>query len=97
MIERIGRLNLEENEAPPSNQPRPSHIVSKWATKSLESVLSDDVVKTRTRRTRQEDGGDAYDLGDVEDIDISFGCELNLSSNFEPTSFEETNTNDEWK
>ena len=43
MIERIGRLNLEENEAPPADQPGPSRKIPKWATKTLESVHLDEV------------------------------------------------------
>ena len=38
VIKRIGRLNLEENEAPLVDQPGPSHKFPKWATKTLESV-----------------------------------------------------------
>jgi hypothetical protein len=30
-------------------------------------------------------------------MDISYDCELNLSTNFEPTSFEEVDFYDEWK
>ena len=41
MIERIGRLNLEGNEVPPADQPRPSQKIPKWATKTLESVHKD--------------------------------------------------------
>jgi hypothetical protein len=40
---------------------------------------------------RQEDGGDVgnLDLGGVNDMDVSYDCELNLSPKFEPNSFEE--------
>ena len=30
-------------------------------------------------------------------MDVSYDCELNLSTNFEPTSFEESTSHDEWK
>ena len=30
-------------------------------------------------------------------MDISYDCELNLSTNFEPTSFEEAASHYEWK
>jgi hypothetical protein len=30
-------------------------------------------------------------------MDVSYDCELNLSTNFEPTSFEEVASNDYWK
>ena len=36
-------------------------------------------------------------LGDVEDMDVSYDCELNLSTNLETTSFEEFSTDDELK
>ena len=58
----------------------------KWATKTLESVHPYEVGKTGTKiSTKQEYGGDAHNSGD--DMDVSFDCELNLSTNFEPTSF----------
>ena len=46
MIERIERLNLEENEAPPFDQPGPLKKIPKWAIKTLESVHLDEVGKT---------------------------------------------------
>ena len=49
VIERLGRLNLEGNEAPPADQPGPSRKIPKWATKTLESVHTDEVGKTGTR------------------------------------------------
>jgi hypothetical protein len=30
-------------------------------------------------------------------MDVSYDCDLNLSTNFEPTSFEEATSHDEWK
>jgi hypothetical protein len=33
----------------------------------------------------------------VDDMDVSYDCDLNLSTNFEPTSFEEATSHDEWK
>jgi hypothetical protein len=30
-------------------------------------------------------------------MDVSYDCDLNLSTKFEPTSFEEATTHDEWK
>ena len=96
VIERIGRLNLEESEAPATDQPRPSRKILKWATKTLESVHPGEVGKMGTRiSTKQEDGGEANNAGD--DVDVSFDCELNLSTNFEPTYFKEAATCDEWK
>ena len=85
MIERIGRLSIND-EAPPADQPGPSWKIPKWATKTLESVHPDEVRNTGTRSSkRQEDGGGADNSGD--DMDVSFDCEFNLSANFEPTSF----------
>lgn len=73
-MERIGRLDLEENEAPPTNQPGSSWKVLKWVSKTLESVHPDEVGKMGTRcSTRQDDGRDTNNsnLGDVEDMDVS--------------------------
>jgi hypothetical protein len=49
--------------------------------------------------TRQDDRGDVedLDLGDVNDMQVSYNCELNLPTNFESTSFEEVVSHDEWK
>jgi hypothetical protein len=63
----------------------------KWLIKTLESVHLDEVWKTGTRSsTRQDDGGDLdnSNLGDVNAMDVSYDCELNLSTNIEPNSFE---------
>ena len=96
MIERIGRLGLEENEATPVDQPGQSWKIPKWATKKLESVHPNEVGKTGTRISkRHEDGGEVDNSGD--DMDVSFDCEFNLSAKFEPTSFEEASTRVEWK
>ena len=54
---------------------------------------------------RQDDGGNANDLNsiNVEDpnsgnnMEASFDCELDLSTNYEPTSFEEVIFGGEWK
>ena len=95
MIERIERLSIND-EAPPADQPGPSWMIPKWATKTLESVHPDEVGKTRTRSSkRHEDGGEVDNSGD--DMDVSFDCEFNLSANFEPNSFEEASTRFEWK
>ena len=64
--------------------------------KTLESVHPDEVRKIGIRNsTRQYDGGEADNSGD--DMYVSFDCELNLYANFEPNSFEEGATHDEWK
>ena len=80
-IERIGRLNLEENEASPAYHLGSLMKIPKWAIKTLESVHPDEVGKVGTRNsTRQDDGGEADNLGD--DMDVSFDCALNLFANF---------------
>ena len=64
--------------------------------KALESVHPDEVGKMATRSSkRHEYGGEANNSGD--DMDVSFDCEFNLSTKFEPTSFEEASTRVEWK
>ena len=89
-------MKLEENEAPPTNQVGPSKKIPKWVIKTLESVHPDEVGKTRMRNSiRQDDDGEAYNSGD--DMDVLFDCELNLSGNFQPTSFIEAVQCDEWK
>ena len=96
VIERIGRLNLEENEVPLADQPRPSKKIPKWAIKILEIVHPKEVGKTKViNSTRQEDGGEANNLGD--DMDVSFDCEGNLSAKFEETSFTKVDAGDECK
>ena len=91
-------MNLEENEEPLVDQPRPSQKLSKWAIKTLESVHLDEVGNMGTRiSTRHEAGGDADNSGDVEDMEFLFNHESSLSANFEPTSFEEDSTRAKWK
>ena len=95
MIERIGILNLEEDEAPPAKQPGPSWKVPQWVTKTLESVHPYEVGKTGTRNSvRQDDKGEIDNSGDY--LDVSFDYELNLSANFGPNSFIENAKCDEW-
>jgi hypothetical protein len=68
--------------------------------KTLESVHPNEVGKTCTRSsTRQYDGGDVDDSNssDANDMEVSYSCELNLSTNFKPNSFEEVVSHDEWK
>ena len=68
--------------------------------KTLESVCPDEVGNIRTRiSTRQDDGSDVQDSdsGDVNDIEVSYDYELNLSTNCEPTFFDEVTSYDEWK
>jgi hypothetical protein len=65
-------------------QLRPSHKGKKWITKTLESVHIDEVGKTGTISSTKQDGGDVHnsDLGEVNDMDVSYDFELNLSTIF---------------
>jgi hypothetical protein len=58
---------------------------------TLQSVHPDVVTKIGTKGSSRQDGGD------VDDMDVSHDCDLNLYTNFEPTSFEEDTSHDEWK
>jgi hypothetical protein len=49
------------------------------------------------KSSTKEDNVDDLDSGDVNDMDVSYDYELNLSTNFGPTSFEEVVSHDEWK
>ena len=69
----------------------------KWLTKTLESVHPDEVGKTGTRNSNRQNGGDVDDSDSPIDMDASYDFELNLSIDFEPTSFKEDASHDEWK
>eukprot|EP00253_Pinus_taeda_P015790 PITA_15790 len=68
-----------------------------WLTKTLENVRPDEVAKTRARNSTRQNGDDVNDSDSPVDMDVSYDCEPNLSSNFEPTSFKEVASHDEWK
>ena len=98
VIDRIGRLNLDSIPTQSTEQPRPSEKgPPKWLTKTLESVHPDEVGKTRTRNSNRQNGGDVDDSDSPINMDVSYDCELNLSTDFEPTSFKEVASHDEWK
>eukprot|EP00253_Pinus_taeda_P018422 PITA_18422 len=98
VIDRIGRLNLDSLPTQSTEQPRPSQRgPPKWLTKTLESVHPDEVGKTGTRNSNRQNGGDVDDSNSPVDMDISYDCESNLSIDFEPTSFKEATSYDEWK
>eukprot|EP00253_Pinus_taeda_P028748 PITA_28748 len=44
-----------------------------------------------------KNGGDVDDSDSPIDMDVSYDCELNLSTEFEPTSLKEVSSHDEWK
>jgi hypothetical protein len=76
-----------------------SFLDKKWLTKTLESVHPDEVRKTRTKMSSRQDGGnvDNSNSDDVDDMYVSYDCELNLSTNLESTSFKYVVSHDEWK
>jgi hypothetical protein len=85
-------MRLDENSTPSQSaeQPEPSQKgPPKCLTKKLESIHLDDVRKTRTRLSSKQDESnvDNSNAGDVVNMDVSYDCELNLSTNLEPTSF----------
>lgn len=98
MIDRVRILNLDSVPTQSAEQPGPSEKGSpKWLTKTLESVHPDEVGKTGTRNSNWKNGGDVDDSNSLVDMDVSYDCELNLSTYFEPTSFKEAASHDEWK
>eukprot|EP00253_Pinus_taeda_P009397 PITA_09397 len=98
VIDRIGRLNLDSVQPQSTEQPGPSEKgPPKWLTKTLESVHPDEVGKTGTRNSNRKNGGDVDVSNSPIDMDVSYDCELNLSTNFEPTSFKEATSHYEWK
>ena len=88
MIDRIGRLNLDSISTQSNEQPGPSHKGPlKWLTKTLEIVCPDEVGKTGTRISTRKNGGDVDDSDSPIDMDVSYNCELNLSTDLELNSF----------
>jgi hypothetical protein len=93
VIERIEGLSLDENSTPSQStkQPRPYQKgPPKWFIKALESVHPDEFRKIGTINSRKKNGGDVdnSNSGDVYDMNVSYDCDLNLSTNFEPILFE---------
>eukprot|EP00253_Pinus_taeda_P027245 PITA_27245 len=98
VIDRIGRLNLDLAPSQSTEQSGPSQKgPPKWLTKTLEGVRPNQVGKTRTRSSTRQNGGDVDNLDSSVDMDVSYDCELNLSTDFEPTTFKEVASYDEWK
>eukprot|EP00253_Pinus_taeda_P035570 PITA_35570 len=98
VIDRIGSLNLDLVPTQSTEQPRPSQkSPQKWLTKTLESVHPEEVGKRGTRTTTRKNGGDVDDSYSPVDIDVSYDFELNFSIDFEPNSFKEVTSHDEWK
>ncbi|MCY6488298.1 hypothetical protein, partial [Actinobacillus pleuropneumoniae] len=65
--------------------------------KTLESVHPDEFGKIGTRNSNRQNGGDVDDSDSLVDMDVSYDCELNLSIDFEPNSFKEAASHDEWQ
>eukprot|EP00253_Pinus_taeda_P001702 PITA_01702 len=98
VIDRIGRLNFDSFPTQSMEQPGPSEKgPPKWLTKILESVHLDEVGKIGTINSNRQNGGDVDDSNSPIDMDVSYDCELNLSTDFEPTSFKDAASHDEWK
>eukprot|EP00253_Pinus_taeda_P007929 PITA_07929 len=96
VIDRIGRLNLDSVPTQSTEQFGPyENGPPKWLTKTLESVHPDEVGKAGTRNS--QNGGDVDDSNSPVDMDVSYDCELNLSTDFEPTFFKVVASHDEWK
>ena len=69
----------------------------KWLTITLESVHPDDVLNKRIRSTTRKNGGDVENSDSPIYMDVSYDCKLNFSTYFEPNSFKESSSHDEWK
>ena len=97
VIDEIGRLNFDSIPTQSNEQPRPSQKgPPKWLTKTLENVRPDEVGKTGTRSSTTQNGGDVDDFDSPVDMNVSYNCELNLSTDIEPTSFKVAASHDEW-
>ena len=55
-----------------------------------------EVGKIGTRSSTRQNEGDVDNSNSPVDMDISYNCELILSTNHEPTSFKEAASHDEW-
>ena len=104
LIEGFDRYSLDEDEEPPQLIEKPETLqkISKWLSKTLESVHSNEVGKIGTRssyKNRIEDGAveDSDSGNDIKDMECSFDCELNFSTDCELTSFKEAFSHDVWK
>jgi hypothetical protein len=67
--------------------------------KHLKSVHPSDIGKIGTKMFSKQDGGnvDHSNSSDVDDMNVSYDCELNLSTNLESYSFKEVVSHREWK
>ena len=85
-------MSLDDNSTPyqlveqlgPSQKGPPNCL-----TKTLESVHPNEVGNIGTRMSSRQYGGnvDNSNSGDVDDMDVSYDCELSLSTNLELTSY----------
>ena len=103
LIEGIKNISLEDNGAPSQSFEKPSHKIPKWVMNTLESLHHNEIGKTRMRNsTRQYDGcildnSNSSDPNSSNNMEASFDCEFNLSTNCEPNSFGEVACHEEWK
>ena len=74
----------------PSNLEHLRKVHQNGSQKHLKGVHLDEIGKTGTRFSSKQDGGniDNSKSGDLDDMDVSYDCELNLSTNLALTSFE---------
>lgn len=87
----IGRIRRHKCDPAPTQsteQLGPSQkCPPKWLTKKLESVHTNEDGKRGTRNSTRQNGVGVDDFDSPIDMDISYDCGLNFSSDFEPTSF----------
>ncbi len=54
-----------------------------WYSFQMDSLPNlDEVGKTGTRNSNEQNGGDVDDSNSPVDMDVSYDCELNLSTDF---------------
>ena len=81
VIDRIGRLNIDSIPTQSMEKPGPSEKgPPKWLKNTLESLHPDEVGKIGTRNSNRQNGGDVDDSNSLIDMDVSYDCELNLST-----------------
>jgi hypothetical protein len=92
-------MRIQHHLNPSRNLDYLRKVPPKWLIKTLESVHPNEVGKAGTRSSSRQDGGDVDNSNsdDVEDMDALYDCDLKLYTNFEPTSFKEGTSHDEWK
>lgn len=81
VIEKLERLNLDSITNQSNEQLGPSQKgPPKWVAKTLENIFPNEVGNTRTRSSTRKNGGDVDDSDLLIDMDVSYNCVLNLST-----------------